>query len=75
MTLTEDLVNWSYEQKCDKAVKSLTANGFVAEYCRTSREAREYILNEAADAESIGFGGSLSVADMDIAGKLREMGF
>jgi hypothetical protein len=74
MTSTAELVKWSHEQKCEKAVKSLAGNGFVAEYCRTSQEAGEYILAEATEADSIGFGGSLSLADMDIAGKLRAMG-
>ncbi|HTP66067.1 MAG TPA: lactate utilization protein [Geobacteraceae bacterium] len=74
MTSTEELVNWSYERKCFKATESLTENGFAALYCPTRREARDYILAEAADAESVGFGGSLSVADLDVAGPLREMG-
>jgi hypothetical protein len=74
MALTADLVNWSHEQKCEMAVKSLTGNGFVARYCRTRLEAGAYILAEAAEADSIGFGGSLSVADMDVAGQLKEMG-
>jgi L-lactate utilization protein LutB len=74
MTQTEDLVNWSYGQKCEKAVESLVSNGFVAIFCSTREEARGYILAEAREAESIGFGGSLSVADLDVAGYLKDMG-
>jgi len=74
MTLTEELVNWSYEQKCEKAVESLGKNGFTAIYCKTAEEARNYILAEAGGAETIGFGGSLSVADLDVISPLKEMG-
>ena len=74
MTKTEDLVNWSYGQKCEKAVESLVRNGFTAIFCPTRVEARSYILAEAAEAVSIGFGGSLSVVDLDVAGNLKDMG-
>ena len=74
MTLTEELVNWSYERKCLKAVEALEKNGFVAAYCSTRAEAYDYILAEAAGAGSVGFGGSLSIADLDVFGKLAEMG-
>ena len=74
MTLTVELVNWSYEKRCLRAVESLAKNGFTALYCPSIREAADYILAEAAVADTIGFGGSLSVADMDISSKLREMG-
>jgi L-lactate utilization protein LutB len=74
MTLTVDLVKWSYEKRCERAVESLAKNGFTALYFPTAREAADYILAEAAEADTIGFGGSLSVADMDISSKLREMG-
>ncbi len=73
MTSTEELVNWSYEQKCLKAVESLNDNGFTGVYCPNRMEARDYIMAEAADAQSIGFGGSLSVADLDMTAELREM--
>ena len=44
MSQTEELVRWSYEQKCEKVVESLGKNGFTAVYCPTSAAAREYIL-------------------------------
>ncbi|KAF0221448.1 MAG: hypothetical protein FD174_586 [Geobacteraceae bacterium] len=74
MSLTEELVNWTFEQKCKKAVESLGKNGFTAVYCRTGREVFNYIINEAEEACSIGFGGSMSVADLRVADRLREMG-
>lgn len=71
MSLTDDLVMWSYEQKCQKAVESLGRNGFTAAYCRTLEEARDYIVREATEAATIGFGGSLSVVDLEVIDILR----
>jgi len=74
MSQTEELAFWSYERKCEKVVESLGKNGFTAVYCPTAAQAREYILTEAADAETIGFGGSLSVAGLQVIEPLREAG-
>lgn len=74
MSHTEELVAWSYEQKCAKVVASLGKNGFTAVYCPTAGEAREYILAETGDARTVGFGGSLSVATLDVITPLRESG-
>jgi hypothetical protein len=74
MSKTLELTEWSYEQKCEKAVESLGKNGFTAVYCRTGKEVHNYIINEAATAATIGFGGSLSVADLKLTEKLKGMG-
>lgn len=74
MSLTTDLVDWTHEQKCRKAVAALEKNGFTAVYCSSGGEAFDYILTEAADAQSIGFGGSMSVVDLQVIDRLREMG-
>lgn len=74
MSLTTELVNWTHEQKCRKAVTSLEKNGFTAVYCATAQEAAGYIVAEAAEAGSIGFGGSMSVMDLGVIERLREMG-
>jgi len=74
MSKTKELTEWASEQRCEKAVESLGRNGFAAVYCPTGQEAFDYIVSEAADAASVGFGGSLSVADLKVADRLREMG-
>ncbi|HEY5522040.1 MAG TPA: hypothetical protein VIK21_02540, partial [Desulfuromonadaceae bacterium] len=61
MGMTEDLIRWTHEQKCRKAVASLDRNGFTALYCDTQKAAAEYIIAGAADSVTIGFGGSMSV--------------
>jgi L-lactate utilization protein LutB len=74
MSKTEELNDWAYALKCEKTVENLKKNGFDALYCQTSQEVFHYIINEAADAKSIGFGGSLSVSDLKLADKLKGMG-
>lgn len=74
MTQTDELICWTHEQKCLKAVDSLVKNGFRALYCATSGEAFDRIVAEAADAASVGFGGSMSVAGLAVETRLREMG-
>ncbi len=74
MTLTEELRAWQNEKRCEKTVESLGKNGFTSVYCRTTKEAYDYIIAEAADAKTVGFGGSLSVADLQVAERLKGMG-
>jgi len=74
MTQTNDLVFWAHEQKCLKAVASLVKNGFDAMYCVSPQEAFDRILTEADDANSVGFGGSMSVSGLQVEARLSEMG-
>lgn len=74
MTQTDELVLWAHEQKCLKAVASLLKNGFGAVYCATAQEAFDCIVSEAADAASVGFGGSMSIAGLGVEARLREQG-
>ncbi|MSN24852.1 MAG: lactate utilization protein [Geobacter sp.] len=74
MATTEELVQWTHEQKCQKAVESLGKNGFTARYCATTQEASDYILSEAGDAVTVGFGGSMSIAGMGVEARLRDLG-
>lgn len=74
MGMTEDLIRWTHEQKCRKAVASLDRNGFTALYCDTQKSAAEYIIAGAADSVTIGFGGSMSVVSLGVEQLLREQG-
>ena len=74
MGLTEELVTWTHEKKCLKAVDSLVRNGFGAVYCATPQEAFDRIILEAGDARTVGFGGSMSIVGLDVETRLREMG-
>ncbi len=74
MEMTEELVSWSHEQKCRKAVEALIRHDFTAQYCPTAQDAFDYIVNEASQAVTIGFGGSMTVAGLDVEAHLREQG-
>lgn len=74
MGMTAELVTWTHEKKCRKAVDSLLKNGFGAVYCATPQEAFDSIVAESGDATSVGFGGSMTIAGMEIEMRLREMG-
>jgi len=74
MSLTSDLVTWTWEKKCLLAVESLKKNGFNAFYCHTGTEAANYIMVEAGDARSVGFGGSMSIKDLGGEPLLLEKG-
>jgi hypothetical protein len=74
MSQATELTDWGFERKCRKAVESLVNNGFAAEFFSTRAEAAEYIVKEAADAATVGFGGSLSVAEMEVIERLQGTG-
>jgi len=74
MGLAEELACWTHEQKCLKAVESLGKHGFTALFCPTPQDAAEYIMATAADAQSIGFGGSMSVVGLGVEARLKELG-
>lgn len=74
MTLTRELVDWTFGQKCERAVESLGKNGFTAVYCGNARQALDYIVREAEGAETVGFGGSMSIVDLGVQARLAEQG-
>lgn len=74
MGTTEDLVNWTHEQKCRRAVASLERNGFTAHFCATPLAAAEYIIAGAADTVTVGFGGSMSIVSLGVEQVLQGQG-
>jgi len=74
MGFTEELRNWNYAQRCQAAVKALEKNRFISVYCENRQAAIDYIMQEAAEAGSIGFGGSRTVTDLEINDQLAAMG-
>ncbi|MCL1921729.1 MAG: lactate utilization protein [Kiritimatiellaeota bacterium] len=71
---TTELINWTTEKHCRCAVDALAKRGFTALYCADAQAAADYILRHAEGAKTIGFGGSLSVADLKIAAHLAGTG-
>jgi len=73
-TNTEVLRDWQGAKLCQRAVESLKRRGFKAKYFATSAEAREYILNEARAAKTIGCGGSLSMTEAGVYEAIQALG-
>ena len=71
---TQSLHTWLSESKARAAVAALLRRGFAAAYCATAQEAAAYILREARGVRTVGFGGSLSVADLQLADTLAAQG-
>lgn len=71
---TQELNDWTAEKKCRKVVENLTKKRFTAVYCASAQEASDYIMKEAEAARNVGFGGSLSVADLKLTTRLAERG-
>ncbi|MFA7172556.1 MAG: hypothetical protein WC340_03940 [Kiritimatiellia bacterium] len=71
---TKELNNWLTSQKCQALVATLNQKHFTATYCETAQRAADYILHAAEQAQSIGFGGSLSVADLHVLVVNEDMG-
>ena len=71
---TIELNDWTSEKKCRKLVENLTKKHFTAVYCATAQEAADYIMKEAEFAANVGFGGSLSVADLKLTTPLMNKG-
>ncbi len=57
---------WQLDLRARKCVDALRKNGFDAEYRATPMEVRERVLRECDKATTIGFGGSLTFAEMKI---------
>lgn len=69
-----EMVDWTYEQKCRRAVEALKKKGFDAIYCAAPHQAAENIIAAAQNADSIGFGGSMSVVQLQVEKELKKEG-
>ncbi|GAB4436754.1 MAG: lactate utilization protein [bacterium] len=74
MSLTTELSSWLFEKKCNKTVEALIKNGFKAVYAQNKNTAIDYILAQATEAKTVGFGGSMTVTDLNISNILSEQG-
>jgi len=65
---------WEFGKRVETAAAALAANGFVAEICENRDAAAARIVDEAADANVVGFGGSVTVVELGIPQKLAALG-
>ena len=59
----------------NKLIENLNKNGFVAKIFDDENQMYQEMKNNIDKTEQIGFGGSMSLAEIDITGKLSEDGF
>ncbi|MGA1861448.1 LUD domain-containing protein [Deferribacter thermophilus] len=57
----DEIKKWFYEKLANKAIESLTKNGFKAVYFESKEEAIKHFIQTATNYDSIGFGGSITV--------------
>lgn len=65
---------WQLEVRGKRCVEALRRNGFDAEYHSSVESVRDRVLAECDKAETVGFGGSLSIAEMGIYDTLAAGG-
>jgi hypothetical protein len=65
---------WQLEQRGKRCVESLRKNGFDALFLADRDAVRERVLLECDKAASIGFGGSMSVAELGVQDALAGKG-
>lgn len=65
---------WTNEQRCKMVVKALQKNGFESLYCESREAVNRIIIDEARNASSIGFGGSMTVQELQVESELARMG-
>ncbi len=73
-SVVNEMLAWQSQKRLEAVAKKLEARGFEAEVCATAEEARARVLTLAQDANSVGFGGSLSVACLNVTRDLRNAG-
>lgn len=56
----------------DRTIESLKENGFTVKYFEDSKSAKAAILDEVIPGQTVGFGGSMTVADMEIYEALQD---
>ncbi len=73
-SVVNEMLAWQSRKRLEAVAQKLQARGFDAEVCATAQDARARLLELAKDAHSIGFGGSLSVACLNVTRELRDAG-
>lgn len=70
----DDNLRWQRRRLMEQAASALERNGFSVRLCDSRQDAVEYILGEAAEATTIGCGGSMTLAELGVAERLAVLG-
>lgn len=69
----DNINKWHNEIIGEKVVKALKENYFDAIYFKKKEDAVKYILDNIKDGDSIGFGGSITIQQLEIKDKIKKM--
>lgn len=70
----DELLAWQSSARLEAVAAKLRKRGFEVEVCADRGVARERVLTLAEPAQNVGFGGSLSVACLNLTRDLRNAG-
>ena len=68
------MLTWQSTARLERVADKLRKRGYEVTCCATRDEARSKVLELAEGAQSIGFGGSLSVACLNLTREMRDAG-
>lgn len=69
-----EFVKWHREALGEKVVNALTKNNFTATFVHAKQDAAKLLLDLIPDKATIGFGGSVTLAELDIIPQLESRG-
>lgn len=67
-------LKWKIEKQLGKTASALEKNGFTALVCESGSDAANLVMGFAEGAQTVGLGGSLTVAGLNLPGKLSDAG-
>lgn len=65
---------WEVSRRLEAAAAALERNEFRVRICRDGGEAVARVLEEVADASTVGFGGSVTLGELGLPGRVAELG-
>jgi L-lactate utilization protein LutB len=70
----DENLRWHHRQLLERAASALEKNGMPATVCENREEAVNWLLDCAGFAETVGFGGSMTLAELGLVRLLEETG-
>lgn len=65
---------WHRRRLLEEAARGLEGNGFAVRVCETATEALPFLLHQAEEARTVGFGGSMTLAALDLPARCEALG-